>query len=582
MPRNVHIKTVKEQYIVERDNVSSDSKDHSEEKFYTLTKEVSVFKGGKKSIKDNWLIKKFSAFSKKFKNTAFAEKLAELNKRFKRFAYKDYSTEIDKARIRSSSFIFKIWQYLKHGIKIISLTIFAILKAVFPVAVPLLGVGIIVFSVWWLLNHSIVLEIRSSANDVLGYVDSYEDYKYINSKLSDSIVQRTGEEYVQSSFSSYSLTVVNNDSVQNSKSSDDIYSSLLTDADQHIGRYYGLFIDGKLVGATRSEAIIEKVKFDVLAYYSINEDNTTYSILNDFETVRDTYAKTYILSYEELFGLFSEPVEPEEYIVKKNDTLKSIAKQFDMSVPMLKLVNKNPNLTVSTGDHIRIGKPSLSIQVQTSKVVSYNDIIPYDTQYIDSYNYFEGTTFVRNSGSNGYYEITAQINSIDGEEISRTILSKIKVKDAVSRQILVGKKEIVPSGKFIFPLDRSGYYRITSYFGWRTLRGVPGFHRGLDLAANNGTKIYAVDAGVVSEIGYSASGLGNYIKIDHGNGITTVYGHASRISSEMYEGKKVYQGQVIAYVGSTGNSTGNHLHLAVYNNATKEYMDPLPYIKKLL
>ena len=192
---------------------------------------------------------------------------------------------------------------------------------------------------------------------------------------------------------------------------------------------------------------------------------------------------------------------------------------------------------------------------------------------------FENETQVKNKGSNGSYSVTAEVRSVNGIEVSRTEVSKVKTKDAVAQQILVGTKDIVPSGIFIFPLNPKGFSRITSNFGWRTLRGQSDYHTGLDLAAAYGTEVYAVDAGTVIKKGYSESGLGNYVRIDHGNGIITSYGHMSRIAKGIAVGSKVYQGQVIGYVGSTGNSTGNHLHIGVTNKATGEYMDPLPYMK---
>ena len=108
--------------------------------------------------------------------------------------------------------------------------------------------------------------------------------------------------------------------------------------------------------------------------------------------------------------------------------------------------------------------------------------------------------------------------------------------------------------------------------------GKPNFHNALDIAAAGGTKIYAADAGVVADIGWQENGLGNYVKINHGGNIQTIYGHCSRIASKLKEGQSVEKGQLIAYVGTTGNSTGNHLHFAIYNTAKKTYYDPQLFV----
>ena len=126
---------------------------------------------------------------------------------------------------------------------------------------------------------------------------------------------------------------------------------------------------------------------------------------------------------------------------------------------------------------------------------------------------------------------------------------------------------------FIWPCP--AYTRISSYFGPRP-QPVPGAstnHKGVDLAAPYGANILASAAGVVTTSKYSAS-AGNYVVIAHGNGTSTVYMHASSLLVSV--GDVVEQGQVIAKVGSTGYSSGNHLHFGVIKNGS--YVDPLGYI----
>lgn len=102
-------------------------------------------------------------------------------------------------------------------------------------------------------------------------------------------------------------------------------------------------------------------------------------------------------------------------------------------------------------------------------------------------------------------------------------------------------------------------YEITSGFGYRKspLSGEPGMHTGLDMAAGYGTEIHAAAGGTVADAAYDSS-YGNYVKILHSDNIVTIYAHCSSLCVE--EGETVRQGDVIALVGSTGASTGNHLH----------------------
>jgi murein DD-endopeptidase MepM/ murein hydrolase activator NlpD len=106
--------------------------------------------------------------------------------------------------------------------------------------------------------------------------------------------------------------------------------------------------------------------------------------------------------------------------------------------------------------------------------------------------------------------------------------------------------------------------RISSGFGPRMnpVFGNPEIHTGVDIAAPLGTPIHAAADGVIS-IAWLCGGYANYVRIVHGNGIATGYAHASRFAQGIYSGARVTAGQVIAYVGSTGLSTGPHLHYEV-------------------
>lgn len=125
----------------------------------------------------------------------------------------------------------------------------------------------------------------------------------------------------------------------------------------------------------------------------------------------------------------------------------------------------------------------------------------------------------------------------------------------------------VVSGNGMFTHPCPGYTRISSYFGWREqpLPGASTNHKGMDFAAPTGTPIYAAAAGTVTSAGYSGN-AGNLIIINHGNGLQTYYMHCHKIY--VRAGQKVSKGQNIAIVGTTGNSTGPHLHFQVMSGGT--------------
>jgi len=132
-------------------------------------------------------------------------------------------------------------------------------------------------------------------------------------------------------------------------------------------------------------------------------------------------------------------------------------------------------------------------------------------------------------------------------------------------------------GEWIWPVPSNRH--ISSPFGWRTLYGKPDNHIGIDISTGSGPRIYnkpivASNSGVVTKAVNGIYGYGRYIIIDHGGNNFTLYGHCNSLAVNV--GDYVTQGQTIAYVGSTGNSTGPHLHFEIRLNGTP--VDPAPLV----
>lgn len=176
----------------------------------------------------------------------------------------------------------------------------------------------------------------------------------------------------------------------------------------------------------------------------------------------------------------------------------------------------------------------------------------------------------------------SQINTASGEqgEYEKQLAEQEKLLDQIEAQIAAAAAARAAASDgdggasgFIWPCPASR--RITSYFGPRNapVAGASTYHKGIDIGAASGSAIVASAAGRVTTSTYSSS-AGNYVVISHGNGISTVYMHASALY--VSEGDMVSQGQKIAAVGSTGYSTGPHLHFGVIVNGS--YVNPLNYV----
>lgn len=161
----------------------------------------------------------------------------------------------------------------------------------------------------------------------------------------------------------------------------------------------------------------------------------------------------------------------------------------------------------------------------------------------------------------------------EAEQEEKEIEKAIAKKEKELEELIKAAQFDAGTG-YVYPLPMS-YTTITSRFGPRThpVTGKYNNHSGADIDAPARTEIKAVRGGVVVTSAYSPNLWGEYVVINHGNGMTTLYAHMTRGSRKVKEGDIVSQGQVIGLVGTTGLSTGNHLHLTLTINGKKE--DPL-------
>ena len=216
-----------------------------------------------------------------------------------------------------------------------------------------------------------------------------------------------------------------------------------------------------------------------------------------------------------------------------------------------------------------------SLEVKTVSVITSDTEIPFSKETVKTSKQLIGYSKVTTAGQNGITRKTENIEAVNGEVVTRTELDSIVVKEPVTQVTTVGtaistaspaQRSEERSAGFICPLKR-GSFVITSYYGDGRN------HKGMDLGADKGTPIYAAAAGTVISSGYEGD-YGYSVVIDHGNGYKTRYAHASALCVK--KGQTVSQGDVVAYVGSTGYSTGNHLHFEIIKNGSR--VNPVSYI----
>lgn len=311
---------------------------------------------------------------------------------------------------------------------------------------------------------------------------------------------------------------------------------------------------------------------------------------NEEVIVRSTYIDAEdIISEEETKNiLLGNTEEIVEYELQEGDNIWDIA--IKHGTTMDHILEINPQIEDETrmqiGEVIKLEVPDPILSISTTEEATFKELIPAEIEYVEFSDLYKDETKVYQKGYDGVKEITVAVHKVNGKEVSRDLITEKVLKEPKTKVIAFGTKEKPKpkkqtsskkpsssvsssnSGKFMHPLNGGG--RLTSNYGSRW----GSFHRGLDIAAPAGTPIYAAAAGTVTYSGYNNGGFGKLIIIDHNNGYQTYYAHCSSLYAQV--GQKVSKGQNIAGVGSTGNSTGNHVHFEIRSGGTP--INPYNYV----
>lgn len=303
---------------------------------------------------------------------------------------------------------------------------------------------------------------------------------------------------------------------------------------------------------------VEKDQYDIMKkrirYMYENGESDYFDIILGAKSVEDLlnqgeymakisdYDNTLLDRYKEAKRIAKEKkVEKEEKLAELNMTLSELE------------VKKAENERLAEAKGVQIEKFAALIKEAGNKVSEYDLEIGKKEQYID--------------------KLIAAAEKADRERRereAREAAARLANQSNQTGQIVTGKAS---ASGMIWPMPYST--RITSGFGYRSevMFGSGTFHNGIDIAVNAGTPIIAAKAGRVIGAGYHYS-MGNHVIIDHGGGVYTVYMHASKLLVSV--GQEVSRGETIALVGSTGMSTGPHLHFSVKINGA--YVNPLKYV----
>lgn len=324
---------------------------------------------------------------------------------------------------------------------------------------------------------------------------------------------------------------------------------------------YGIFADGKLLTNLSTKEEADTLLSEYKNQFK-NEGTVSVSLSKDVEVAKTRAAAEDINTKSEAFAALKAPETVAcEYTSEKDSNLEETAKLLNTTVEKLKEVNPGiDEKNIKKGDKIKYEYETPVVAVVTSSEYTSKETIEYETKSIEDSESYEGTTTVVTPGITGEKQVKYRITAHNGVEVARKTLEEKVTKEPVAATVKVGtmpRPATASTGSFMTP-----YHGIlTSRYGSYRSRGTP--HTGVDLAGPTGGDVVAADGGTVSFAGWNNS-YGYLVKIKHDNGYETYYAHLSAL--KVSQGEKVAKGQLVGLLGSTGNSTGPHLHFEVRLN----------------
>lgn len=439
------------------------------------------------------------------------------------------------------------------------------------VAVMLFNCAIPVISVFFLfsvityansLNYAVKLSVNGK---FLGYIETEQVFLDAKEVLQDR-VNYLGSDLEIEATPSYSVEQIG---YTETLTKYQIADLVLQNSGVELEYGYGFFINDMFYGALMDFSNVKNTLDRLIAE---NQTNNVTEIVAFVDDIRYDEAGLYlsdsIIDEDWLIDLLtSTKTESAYYTVEDGDSHSLIADKVDLTTSELEALNPGfSELSLHGGDLIKISNevPFLSISITRTEVYKVGNV-PYPTETYQDENIYEGSSRRIQEGEYGENEVTADVTYVNGVETGRNITNVKQLVAPVTEITAIGIKPTpagtykggtVALGKFLWPVD-GGYISQWSYWD-----GGYWGHKGVDIAGlYYGQPVYAGAAGVVTYAGYSW-GLGYYVTIYHEElGVSSTYGHNSALY--VSTGQRVAQGECIAGAGSTGKSTGIHVHFGI-------------------
>ncbi|WP_294753415.1 peptidoglycan DD-metalloendopeptidase family protein [uncultured Ruminococcus sp.] len=358
----------------------------------------------------------------------------------------------------------------------------------------------------------------------------------------------------------YSIRIINeNDKVY---SASQLANEMLAASDHTLSEAYGIYIDGKFVGAVKNKEAVQDALNERILNFRVDGVIKDVGYKGDVEYTKGMYLSDSVMTEKAAIELLTSSKEKKSvYIAKRGDTAVSIAEQYNMDLAKLEELNPEITSNCRKGMLVNVIETESYLPIQYVREISPVTFLDYETIEVETSSLNVGTRDVISRGQRGEKLSNIEVTYVDGKEYSRKTISSTITKQPVVEKIGIGIYAARPdspstvltgTGEFGWPVD--GGYISDPFLSDRN-------HKGMDIAASTGTEIYAAADGVVVSAGWNSGGYGYFVQLGHVDGYQTVYGHMSAVL--VTEGQEVSRGQLIGEIGSTGNSTGPHCHFEV-------------------
>lgn len=430
-------------------------------------------------------------------------------------------------------------------------------------------------------NYALKLTVNG---DFVGYINDENTFTEAE-KIVQNRINYTGSSTEIISFDPiYEVESIGNGTLLNQYQIADKMLALLG---KEVKEGFGLYLGNSYYGTLISHEELDLAMKDLLNKYSTGEDKEVIQFDKQINYISGTYLADSFVDESDIIRQFtSNKKSATYYTVKDGDNMEAVLENTGMTVEELASLNPgfNSDHSFSAGEKLKTSPDEPFLTVIVTREEHYTESFDFETQFVDDETVYAGNKVKQVDGENGERAVVANVSYINGKEVNRRILSRTVTKESVTEVIAVGTKprnnttapgQTIDVGNMLWPVGGIDGGIITELVWWH---GGYGGHKGIDIVAPHGTPIYAAENGVVITAidngGGWNNGRGNHVIIQDDSGYKTYYYHASEVVA--YPGQRVTAGDLIAYVGQTGDATANHLHFGITLGDT--WLNPTDYL----